>query len=204
MRAIPRLLGLTAASALAVILLVPSAVLAATGTSSVTVSPVHGQAGASFTATYTRSPCHTPGSTVDFYWNDYPPNGGKFLGSAIMDATCTARLSTVSPAATKPGAYPVYGFISSAGTPVGGTLASAAFTIDALPASAPPSSSPTTSAKPSTTSRSAPAASAGGPSLSLTPVWLLLGALFAIPALVVVAWRHWSRSGNEKADRKAA
>jgi hypothetical protein len=195
--------SLAAASAVAVMLL-PISVMAAVGGTTLTLSPIQGQAGAAFTATYIRSPCKaSAGTAVDFYWNAYPPNGGKLLGSAITDATCTARLTTAAPAGVKPAAYPVYGFIPTAGVPTGGTLVSATYTVEPTPAQASPSASASASAKPSAVSSPGPGASANGLFGPVPLGWLLLAALLVLPALGVLAWRQ-SRLRQDDANRRAA
>ena len=196
--------SLAAASGMAVMLLPPIAVMAAVGGATLTLAPTQGQAGAAFTATYIRSPCKaSAGTAVDFYWNEYPPNGGKLLGSAIIDAACTARLTTAAPAGVKPAAYPVYGFIPTAGGPTSGTLVSATFTVEPTPAQASPSASPSASAKPSAGSSAGPGASGNGPFGPVPLGWLLLAALLVLPAVIVLAWRQ-SRLMQDGANRRAA
>lgn len=125
-------LGLAAVAGIAAALLVPLAASAVVVTTTLSLSPTHGVSGNGFTATYTLAPCQTvAGTTVDFYWNGHPPDGGQKLGSAPTDQTCTARLTTAVPQALKAGGYIVYGFIPLPdGTPTNGTTAAAVFTVD--------------------------------------------------------------------------
>jgi len=136
------------------LVLSPIAARAVGVTPTLRLSPDHGQASASFTATYNLSPCQaSPGTSIDFYWNEYPPNGGQRLGAATLDATCTARLTTSPPAGTSPGSDLVYGFWALPdGSPLAGTIAARAYTVDPPPAgatptpSSPPGPSPTAGA----------------------------------------------------------
>lgn len=139
------------------LLLTPVAARAVGVTPTLRLSPDHGQASDSFTATYNLSPCQaSPGTSIDFYWNEYPPNGGQRLGAATLDATCTARLIASPPAGTSPGSDLVYGFWALPdGSPLAGTIAARAYTVDPSPVRATPTPTPSSPAGPSPT--------AGGP-----------------------------------------
>jgi len=193
--------------------------LAVVVTTTVSLSPNHGQPGAAFTATYTLAPCQTvAGTTVDFYWNGYPPSGGQRLGSAPTDATCTARLSTAAPQALKPGGYIVYGFIALPdGSPANGTLAAAVFTIDhpvaqssAGAAGAASGTSDTgqngATGAGSSSKGSHPATSGTSPSggWGLLAAVVIGGLLAVLLALLVILWLAATRRKDQQTEAKAA
>lgn len=213
--------SLAAVAGMAAVLLIPVVALAVVVTTTVSLSPNHGQPGAAFTATYTLAPCQTvAGTTVDFYWNGYPPSGGQRLGSAPTDATCTARLSTAAPQALRPGGYIVYGFIALPdGSPANGTLAASVFTIDhpvaqsSAGAAGAASGTSDTGQNGATTAGSSSTASKGShPATSVTSPfgWLALaavvigGLLTVLLALLLILWLAASRRKEKQMDAKAA
>jgi hypothetical protein len=84
-------LGLLAAALICVIALLAVPLAGAAGQATLTLKPTHGQARAGFTATYTLRviPCD---GTVSFYWDVE-----LLLGTAPMDASCTATIQTSPP-----------------------------------------------------------------------------------------------------------
>jgi hypothetical protein len=84
--------GLIAAALSCAVALFAMPFAGAAGEATLTLRPTHGQARAAFTATYSLRviPC---AGTVTFYWDDE-----LALGSAPMDASCTATIQTSPPA----------------------------------------------------------------------------------------------------------
>ncbi|MGZ8501391.1 MAG: FGLLP motif-containing membrane protein [Candidatus Limnocylindrales bacterium] len=84
--------GLLAAALTCAIALLAAPFAGAVGEATLTLKPTHGQARASFTATYSLRiiPCD---GAVTFYWDGELP-----LGTAPLDASCTATIQTSPPA----------------------------------------------------------------------------------------------------------
>lgn len=133
------------------------------GLNTVTVSPSHGKATATFQVMYAISPCTSAaGLTIGFSWGALAP-AGPVLGTAATDSTCRATLTATPPAQPAPGTYQVFGYVAlPTGAPAPNTEASATYKVDATPA-------PTATSSASATARasaSAPGGSAASPSAS--------------------------------------
>ncbi len=131
------------------------------GLNTVTVSPSHGKATATFQVMYAISPCTSAaGLTIGFSWGALAP-AGPVLGTAATDSTCRATLTATPPAQPAPGTYQVFGYVAlPTGAPAPNTEASASYKVDATPA-------PTATSSASATARasaSAPGGSAASPS----------------------------------------
>lgn len=131
-------IGLMLASAVVVARSVPAQ---AASLASLSVNPTHGVPTDKFAATYQISPCQSAaGQAVSFYWDGVPPTGGKSLGQAFTDATCTALLAAVPPANAAPGNHTVWAFLPmNDGSPLIGTSASHGYMVDTPSAPAPAS-----------------------------------------------------------------
>jgi hypothetical protein len=143
------------------------------GINTVTLTPTHGRAASAFSALYRITPClASPGVSIEFSWNGLPPGAGQALGTATLDSSCRATLSTTPPLnpathqAPAPGTYTVYGFVPlPTGGPTTGTVASAIYTVDLTPTPTPtatptPAPTSTTTATSTAPPRSSSSASA--------------------------------------------
>jgi hypothetical protein len=133
------------------------------GISTLTLSPAHGKANFTFSATYAIAPCQAAaGLTITFSWGALGP-AGRILGTAATDGSCQATLKTTPPATIHPGSYQVFGYVAvPTGTPTPNTEASASYTVDSPP---PPTASSSATAGPAASS---PGNTAVAPSAAAT------------------------------------
>lgn len=122
-------IGLMLAAAL---LALRSAPAQAASLASLSVTPTHGVPTDKFTAVYQVSPCQSAaGQAVSFYWDGVPPTGGKPLGQAFTDATCSATLAAAPPAGAVVGNHTIWAFLPmNDGSPLVGTSASHGYAVD--------------------------------------------------------------------------
>jgi hypothetical protein len=138
-------IGLALGVPLALSLLTSPAAAASVAT--LTVGPWHGVLSASFTASYTISPCQPfSGREVRFFWDAVPP-GGQLLGSALLDGSCKAELTETPPSQSHKGNHVVFAFAASPepGMTETETLAAATYLVDPYTdflASGPPAFGP--------------------------------------------------------------
>jgi hypothetical protein len=148
------------------------------GINTLTVTPPHGRAAASFVATYSISPCPSnPGLTITFSWGALA-TAGQVLGSATTDASCRASLTTkppVNPATHQlpaPGTYQVFGYVAlPTGDASPGTDVSTGYTVDVTPAPSgthQASATPTATARASSSASTAPTRATASPATSAT------------------------------------
>ena len=147
---------------------------AVSGINTLTVTPAHGRAAASFVAAYSISPCPSnPGLTITFSWGALAA-AGQVLGTAATDAGCRASLTTkppVNPATHQlppPATYQVFGYVAlPTGDASPGTDVSTSYTVDVTPSGThQASATATATARSSSSASSAPTRGSASPATS--------------------------------------